>query len=767
MAKEDLNLGGSSAAAFITSLRTGISSIRQEMNLLKQDTSGWSSALGGAMSRLGGRGGGYGSPGNNVVAPIPVFNVTTLGDTSQDYMYRQSGHNVLFSSPGIEPYRPLPTAYMGGGGGQPGGGAGGGFGAMGRRAVTGGVVGAVAAMPTAREAVEYELATQRMVFYQQQASYQPGGRIRPFSNLIPGNPDPNSDYARATALLQQLGQQGTTTGRFDTVAAMEAARQLGIGGPNFANVALGAAQMSNITPGIGVEGSMRAFGAVQQARNVNMLRGIGIRIRGEDGSLKPMPQIIDEIWQKLNREKMGSEPITVQDVQISLQPGNALASMLDQYFGNDPLLRKQVEDGLMLKARSGGARFAGRDLKKLGEQYGATTPAVSSLSQRITESTRGLQQAAPAMSDAFTAANRVISYFTGFINLIDRFTGIFTGLGAVKSGVSTLLGGGPGNILSGIVNFAANIPFLGQLIPGRAEGGPVGGKMPYIVGEQGPELFVPKVDGTIVPNHELKNSPFRSGGGSVAAGGYGLSDKSTPEEWAKALLKALNAPINQDSVDALKTWARFEGGHYANGGTHGARYNPLNTSLKLPGSGPMSEKNQLVQRYKSWDQGIEATVKTLTGNRADERGYAAIVNALRSGEDRDTILALVNKSAWVHGEGKNSNYKFKGSSSKYDVNFSGGSPDASVSTTPGERYSMSKFFSENQAAGRNFISDFFKGFTSLSSPSMKTQAQTNATTYNYGGVTVNLTGGANPEANAAALKAALQNTETLNSAARN
>ena len=53
--------------------------------------------------------------------------------------------------------------------------------------------------------------------------------------------------------------------------------------------------------------------------------------------------------------------------------------------------------------------------------------------------------------------------------------------------------------------------FLGSLfgIPGMAQGGPVAGGMPYVIGEQGPELFVPKNAGTIIPNHKL-------GGGSTA-----------------------------------------------------------------------------------------------------------------------------------------------------------------------------------------------------------------------------------------------------------
>lgn len=41
----------------------------------------------------------------------------------------------------------------------------------------------------------------------------------------------------------------------------------------------------------------------------------------------------------------------------------------------------------------------------------------------------------------------------------------------------------------------------------RAAGGPVAGGMPYLVGERGPELIVPRSAGTVIPNHALRGSP--------------------------------------------------------------------------------------------------------------------------------------------------------------------------------------------------------------------------------------------------------------------
>jgi hypothetical protein len=48
----------------------------------------------------------------------------------------------------------------------------------------------------------------------------------------------------------------------------------------------------------------------------------------------------------------------------------------------------------------------------------------------------------------------------------------------------------------------------------RAMGGPVSGGSPYVVGEKGPELFVPHASGTIVPNNKMGGGSG-SGSGSV------------------------------------------------------------------------------------------------------------------------------------------------------------------------------------------------------------------------------------------------------------
>lgn len=48
-----------------------------------------------------------------------------------------------------------------------------------------------------------------------------------------------------------------------------------------------------------------------------------------------------------------------------------------------------------------------------------------------------------------------------------------------------------------------NDPTGGMVAGARADGGPVAGGQPYLVGERGPEIVVPGQDGTVIPNHAI------------------------------------------------------------------------------------------------------------------------------------------------------------------------------------------------------------------------------------------------------------------------
>jgi TP901 family phage tail tape measure protein len=169
-----------------------------------------------------------------------------------------------------------------------------------------------------------------------------------------------------------------------------------------------------------------------------------------------------------------------------------------------------------------------------------------------------------------------------FSGLTSGLSGIFSGLSGMFSG---LFGGGGGGF-GGILNLASSIF---SLIGFFADGGSVGARTPIIVGERGPELFIPPVDGEIISNDVFRraanvsndNIPrrmsqdivalamagkfggFRAGGGDVTAGmtylggergrelyvpnGYGGSANDNSAQGGDTIVVNLNV-TTQDAV---------------------------------------------------------------------------------------------------------------------------------------------------------------------------------------------------------------------------
>lgn len=63
-----------------------------------------------------------------------------------------------------------------------------------------------------------------------------------------------------------------------------------------------------------------------------------------------------------------------------------------------------------------------------------------------------------------------------------------------------------------------------EALQGRASGGPVFGGRPYMVGELGPELFVPNSNGQIVPSNQISNNTTNNYTVNLAGGGNAGSD---------------------------------------------------------------------------------------------------------------------------------------------------------------------------------------------------------------------------------------------------
>jgi hypothetical protein len=385
-----------------------------------------------------------------------------------------------------------------------------------------GAVGA-GALSSTEEVTQAELMLQGAAFF----SSPSGGKYDPRMEMgFPLNKNfrtgGSRDYETMGRFQSDISRTGTVNNKMDAMTALVAAQSYGLTGGNFTQGAAGGLQgsvmggianVSNLLPGAGIEGTTRAYGAMQAAKNVNMLRGIGIRIRDEDGNMKPPDQIIDDIWKKICKDYAqaygGSKTPSQREVMIGLQPGNSLYSMLDIYFGGDPILRQMMINGLIFKARTGGGDIS----KQAALDAGASTESVVAKSQQNATAAQGLFQVAKAGSSGFKAATQTLTIGGLLMNQLDNVSGLLKGATYTKSFAETMLNGGNGmgqDLAKGLLSVLG----LGG---GKAKGGKVDDEMPYIVGELGPELFIPKTDGVIIPNHLTGRRNRHQGGGVHAA----------------------------------------------------------------------------------------------------------------------------------------------------------------------------------------------------------------------------------------------------------
>jgi hypothetical protein len=128
------------------------------------------------------------------------------------------------------------------------------------------------------------------------------------------------------------------------------------------------------------------------------------------------------------------------------------------------------------------------------------------------------QQAASQISDSFSQAfDDILAGQNVFKAVGEAVKGLV--LDIAKAAIRALIFRA---ILNAIVPGGAKALDLGgvaNLLPGRANGGPVSGKSPYIIGERGPELFVPSVSGNVIPNNRLSSFTGRPAFASGSGGG--------------------------------------------------------------------------------------------------------------------------------------------------------------------------------------------------------------------------------------------------------
>lgn len=627
----------------IVEIKNGLSDVRQQMNLLKQETAGWVSSLSAGVSKMSGVGGGGSSGGGDngsAVAPTPKFtppaSQTGGGGATP---YQPMGGNVVANNPSFNP----PASAGGGGeaGGGGGGAAGGGY--TGNNSLTKYLTENAASgflyaasltsgmLDQPGEAVEAQLLMKRTAYFN------------------------NRSYNDTRDLQSSLGKKGTIKDKLDVSRGLAAAQSIGVTGPNvtqgangMGSVAEGVAATSNLLPGAGFEGTMRAFSSMQQAKNVNMLRGIGIQLRDENGNLTPPDKIIDSLWKKIVHDYQqaygtGSMP-KERELLIGMQPGNSIDSMLDMYFGNDPMAKQLIANGLLYKSKTGGGAISKTELNRLG----ATTDAVEAFSRRNAAAGNQLGLTANAGASGYTSAANVIASISESVSSSETMLKILQNATEVNAEIVTALGALSGTPAKGL---AALLGLGGKVGAAVLALGGLGGLAVAEVTALGDDSS----GNDTVPSGTLPRtkSQASSRATDTTAGNITISNtdaKAGRRSFAMALLQELGVEPSDQAVNALMAWQQEEGGHWA--ATSTVAYNPLNT--KYSGGAVARNKNG-IKSYGSWEAGVKATAATLTGNESASRGYDKIISALKSGDQTD-IYAAILASKW-NGDYTNSGYE--------------------------------------------------------------------------------------------------------------
>jgi hypothetical protein len=183
----------------------------------------------------------------------------------------------------------------------------------------------------------------------------------------------------------------------------------------------------------------------------------------------------------------------------------------------ETMIRLTGEAGAAFAATSGDAEDMASRLSMVNETANKTIPAMSQLAQMSNDAGSMIAQ---GFEDAILSGQKLGEVVRSLGRDLVRL--VFSQM------VTQPLAAGIGGAIKGAFGF-------------RAMGGPVSGGSPYVVGEKGPELFVPHASGTIVPNNKM-------GGGS----GSGSGGVTVNYNIAAGVSRAELAPILEQERRRLK-----------------------------------------------------------------------------------------------------------------------------------------------------------------------------------------------------------------------
>jgi murein DD-endopeptidase MepM/ murein hydrolase activator NlpD len=232
--------------------------------------------------------------------------------------------------------------------------------------------------------------------------------------------------------------------------------------------------------GLSAQSGMTNEAAAASVAGMNgmMFLRAGIRIRDNNGNLKPVDQIINQVYNFLYRGRQ----ITSEEAQLVYATNSRAYSTIAQLAGNDPNLIQQIQAGIVARtrAKSGKAYSAAmnsKDPNKMLDLMGVdkSSPIRSNFRYQTSEA-RKLASTEQGLVGGYNTSLRTTAAINdGFSTMADLLGPVNDGLMGLKGILQTMPGaGGTGATISGLAGSAMQLG--GAYLGAKYIGGKFGGK---------------------------------------------------------------------------------------------------------------------------------------------------------------------------------------------------------------------------------------------------------------------------------------------------
>ena len=365
------------------------------------------------------------------------------------------------------------------------------------------------------------------------------GPMENFANRLVSLLDQQGIFDRMGQDAEEMGDSVDDAGG-STDEAAKSARLLSIELSNAAQSAL--AVQSALAAAPGALAGMRERGQILQAEIDALTSGAG-----------QLDASVEAFRKRRELELNATEAVTIAQAQAIADQIDAEAEVFQanqQRLEQLGKLRKALTD--TGSAGSGAARqiaeAVNTDLKEAIEQLTPLEEKMQSLGKSIAGSFEDAMMS--AVDGTKTVAESFRSMAASIIKELYRVFVVKKITGFIEGAIGGLAG--PGLSSGQAATVISELP--GALAGRRAMGGPVTGQQPYMVGEKGPELFVPSRSGHIVPNNQM-------GSGNGVTVNQTINVSTGVAQTVRTEIKSLMPQI-ADSAKAAVADAKLRGGSY-------------------------------------------------------------------------------------------------------------------------------------------------------------------------------------------------------------